>query len=162
MRGAPSEQESGRSPSIWRNRTLLIIFLDLVLVLIIFGVANLVLPIFGSRTTIDGNLFRLRGVEVEGAVLATLVVQRESDEPPEGPAIFSVRFALQEGREELVELSPWISDVVPTVPEERRVVRHEIVLPSYTPQENPFDTVVAQLRYGDRELRIARRIITEP
>ncbi len=157
-RGGRDPEEAG-SGGIWSNRTLLIIFLDVILVFILFGAANLLFPIFGSRTTIDGNLFRLRGVEVEDSVLLTLVVVRQAADPPEDSGIFQVRFALEEqsGGEETV--SDWISDVPPVSPEERRVVRFEVPVEGQDPR---WETAVATVRYGDRELRLASKIIGEP
>ncbi len=156
-RGGRDPEETGKG-GIWGNRTLLIIFLDVILIFIIFGAANLLFPIFGSRTTIDGNLFRLRGVEVEESVLMTLVVLRQSAGQPEHAGIFEVRFSLEDdsGHEEAV--SEWISDTPPFAPEERRVVRFEV---SVEEQGRRWETVVATIRYGDREVRLASKIIGE-
>lgn len=150
----PGEAKSG---GLFRNRTLLIILLDVILIFIIFGAANLLFPIFGSRTTIDGNLFRLRGVEVEARILFTLMVERQSSEPPEEESIFQVRFSLENeaGRSEAV--SDWLSDVAPGAPEERRVVRFEAPVE----EDAAWETAVATVRLGDEELRLATRIIGE-
>jgi hypothetical protein len=157
LRMGGREPEERKPGGIFRNRTLLIILLDVIFIFIIFGAANLLFPIFGSRTTIDGNLFRLRGVEVEESILFTLMVERQTSEPPEGESIFQVRFSLEseEGRRE--EVSDWISDVAPTAPEERRVVRYEAPVG----QDSAWETAVATVRLGDEELRLATRIIGE-
>lgn len=153
------EPEASEKGGIFRNRTLLIIFLDVVLIFIIFGAANLLFPIFGSRSTIEGNLFRLRGVEVEDSVLLTLVVLRQSEEPPAGSGVFEVRFALEDDAGRVEEVSGWISDAAPTVPKERRVVRFEA---SVEGDQGRWETAVATVRYEDREVRLASGIIEEP
>jgi hypothetical protein len=157
-RGGRDPEPIGRG-GIFRNRTLLIIFLDVVLIFIIFGAANLLFPIFGSRSTIEGNLFRLRGVEVEDTVLMTLVVLRQSQDPPRESGVFEVRFALEDETGRVEEVSGWISDAAPTVPEERRVVRFEAPLEA---GRRRWETAVATVRYEDREVRLASRIIEEP
>ncbi|MFP4431097.1 MAG: hypothetical protein ACLFPV_07610 [Spirochaetaceae bacterium] len=157
-RGGKEPGPTGKG-GIFRNRTLLIIFLDVVLIFIIFGAANVLFPIFGSRSTIEGNLFRLRGVEVEDTVLMTLVVLRQSPDPPGESGVFQVRFALEDGTGRVEEVSEWISDAAPTVPEERRVVRFEAPVET---DVRRWETAVATIRYEDREVRLASRIIGEP
>ena len=149
--------EKTKTGGIFRNRTLLIILLDVIFIFIIFGAAYLLFPIFGSRTTIDGNLFRLRGVEIEEDILFTLMVERQTAEPPEEESIFQVRFSLESegGRRE--EVSGWISDVAPTAPDERRIVRFEAPAAEGT----TWETAVATVRLGEEELRLATRIIGE-
>ncbi len=162
LRMGGHDPEETRSSSIWGNRTLLIIFLDVILILIIFGVANVVLPLFSGRTTIDGNLFRIRGVQVEETILATLVVVRESADPPQGPGIFTVRFGLEGADGKLHSLSDRISDSAPVAPEERRVVRHEIHPETLPSEDDEVRTVVAVISYGQEEVRLSNQIVGEP
>jgi hypothetical protein len=159
LRRGGREPEAGEKGGIFRNRTLLIIFLDVILIFIIFGAANLLFPIFGSRSTIEGNLFRLRGVEVENSVLLTLVVLRQSEDPPRESGVFEVRFALEDDAGRVEEVSEWISDAAPTVPSERRVVRFEAPVEG---EQRRWETAVATVRYQEREVRLASRIIEEP
>lgn len=159
LRRGGREPEPTEKGGLFRNRTLLIIFLDVVLIFIIFGAATLLLPVFGSRSTIEGNLFRLRGVEVENVVLMTLVVLRQGEEPPRESGIFEVRFALEDQTGRVQEVSGWVADVLPTVPGERRVLRFEAPVEN---DEASWETAVATVRYAGREVRLASKIIDEP
>ena len=99
------------------NRSLTIIFIDVLVILVIYAIYTFFLAGPTSSRTVDGYLFSVSARRLDGAALATLRVEAVSDAPPPENPIISVLFP---GTDEAVK------DVLPEADGPERVFQREI------------------------------------
>ncbi len=117
------------------NRSLLIIFIDVVIILIIYGLYVTFLAGAPSARTIDGYRFSLSAARLENAALATLRIRAggDGDAAPDTP-IVTVRFpdAADSGDHRATESgdasTAEMKDVLPEQEGQERVFRRRVAL----------------------------------
>jgi hypothetical protein len=131
-----------------RNRTLLIILLDLVIILIlgVFLVRFLYARV--NRAQLEGYSVVLEGLHTEGVVLATLTITN-TDAAAAGRSVF-VRFSLERNPDE--QESTYVSGLAPPAGGEGRALR--VAIPVDSSSQLP-DVVYAEVRIGDSRERLS-------
>ena len=129
-----------------RNRTLLIILLDLVIIMIlgVFLVRFLYARV--NRAELEGYRVVLRGVRTEEVVLATLTVTNTTAAPMGQKTVFA-RFSLERNPDE--EEATYVSGVVG---EGERILRAAIPLSASSASA---EVLYAEVRIGDSRERLS-------
>jgi hypothetical protein len=151
MASAPRFRDSGGG-IFRRNRTLLIILLDLVIILILglFLVRFLYARV--DRADLEGYNVVLRGVRTEEVVLATLMVKKTASSEAAERTIH-VRFSMERNPDEAN--STYISGVAPPERGGERILRAAI--PVY-PSSASSEVLYAEVRIGDSRRRLSAGI----
>ena len=121
------------------NRSLTIIFIDVLVILVIFAIYTFFLAGPTSSRTVDGYLFSVSARRLDGTALATLRVEAASDVPPPEDPIISVMFP---GTDETVK------DVLPEAEGPERVFQREVAVDEET------DVVSVDIEALGRDFRL--------
>lgn len=105
------------------NRSLLIIFIDVMIVLIIYGIYVMFLAGPTSTRTIDGYQFSFSASRLDATALATLRITAREDAVPEDP-IVTVRFRDVAGGDD----GATVKDVLPERQGQERVFRRRVTV----------------------------------
>jgi hypothetical protein len=148
MATAPRFRERGGG-IFRRNRTLLIILLDLIIVMIlgVFLVRFLYARV--NRADLEGYSVVLRGVRTEDVVLATLTITNRDAVSAEGQSVF-VRFSLERNPDE--EDSTYVTGLVPPERAGERILRAAIPLSAASASS---EVLYAEVRIGDSRERLS-------
>jgi hypothetical protein len=148
MANAPGRRDSGGG-IFRRNRTLLIILLDLVIILILGLFLARFLYARVNRADLEGYNVVLRSVRAEGVILATLTITRTASRSAAGQMVY-VRFSLERNPEE--GDSTYVSGLGPRVRGGESVIR-AVIPPS--PSSASSDVLYAEIRIGDSRTRLS-------
>jgi hypothetical protein len=148
MATAPRFRERGGG-IFRRNRTLLIILLDLVIVLIlgVFLVRFLYAQV--NRANLEGYSVVLRGARSEGVVVATLSITNTAAASTAEQSVFA-RFSLVRNPDE--EDSTYVSGPVPREREGERILRVAIPV---SERSASSEVLYAEVRIGDSRKRLS-------
>jgi hypothetical protein len=148
MATAPRFRDSGGGV-FRRNRTLLIILLDLVVILIlgVFLVRFLYARV--NRADLEGYRVVLRGVRTEEVVLATLAITNTSAASTGQQSVF-VRFSLERNPDE--EDSIYTSGIAPPDRGGERILRAAIPVSTSSASS---EVLYAEVRIGDTRRRLS-------
>lgn len=151
MGTAPRRRDSGGG-IFRRNRTLLIILLDLVIILILglFLVRFLYARV--NRADLEGYSVELRSVRAEEVILATLTITRIASTAAAEQMVY-VRFSLERNPDE--EDATYISGLPPRERGGESVLR--AVVPRF-PSSASSEVLYAEVRIGDSRRRLSAGI----
>jgi len=151
MAAAPRFRDSGGG-IFRRNRTLLIILLDLVIILILglFLVRFLYARV--NRADLEGYNVVLRSVRTEEVILATLTVRKTASTAAAVQTVY-VRFSLERNPDE--GDSTYISGVLPRERGGESILRTAI---PRSPSSDSYDVLYAEVRIGDSRRRLSAGI----
>lgn len=107
------------------NRSLLIIFIDVMVILIIYGIYITFLAGPTSSRTIDGYRFSFSASRLESTALATLRITASDEAPAEDP-IVTVRFRDVAGGDAGGDDGASVKDVLPEQEGQERVFRRRV------------------------------------
>jgi hypothetical protein len=151
MAAAPRYREPGGG-IFRRNRTLLIILLDLVIILILGLLLVRFLYARVNRADLEGYNVVLRSVRAEEVILATLTITRTASAAADGQMVY-VRFSLERNPDE--EDATYISGLPPREPGGESILR--TVIPR-SPSTASSEVLYAEVRIGDSRRRISTGI----
>jgi hypothetical protein len=152
MATAPRFRDSGGG-IFRRNRTLLIILLDLVIILILGLLLVRFLYARVNRTDLEGYSVVLRGVRSEEVILATLTVTKTASSAPAEQQTIYVRLSLERNPAEAD--STYISDILPRERGGERILR--IAIP-VSPSAAASKVLYAEVRIADSRRRLSAGI----
>jgi hypothetical protein len=132
-----------------RNRTLLIILLDLVIILILAVFLVRFLYARVNRANLEGCSVALRGVRTEEVVLATLTIERTASSEAGQQTVF-VRFSLERNPDQ--EESTYISGMAPQRKGEERILRAAIPVSAASASSG---VLYAEVRIGESRSRLS-------
>lgn len=143
-----SEGERTKGKVFARNRSLLIILLDIVLVLVIFGLYRFILVPRLATTNYEGYELRLRAFEFEDEILVSLRVRAGAEEPNpvEAELIFQVAPG---GPEQSIER------LFPSAAEGEQTYRVRF------PSSEEASRVEVQVRTEDREFQLQTELVRD-
>jgi hypothetical protein len=148
MATAPRFRDSGGG-IFRRNRTLLIIFLDLVIILILGVILVRFLYARVNRADLEGYNVVLRGVRTEEVILATLTIKRTASSDTGQRTVF-VRFSLERNPDE--EDWVYISGIAHGGRGEERILRAAIPVSAASASSG---VLYAEVRIGDSRRRLS-------
>jgi hypothetical protein len=148
LASAPRFRDSGGG-IFRRNRTLLIILLDLVIILILGLLLVRFLYARVNRADLEGCNVVLRGVRTEEVILATLTIKRTASSETGQRTVFA-RLSLQRDPDE--EDSTYISGTAPERRGEERILRAAI---PFSGTSTSSKVLYAEVRIGDSRRRLS-------
>jgi hypothetical protein len=121
------EEEQPKKGLFGGNRSLTIIFIDVLIILVIYAIYTFFLAGPTSARTVDGYRFALSARGGDSTAVVTLRVRAGADAEPARDQIITVRFAGAAGNDEGV-----ITDVLPEPGGAARVFQREVPVPAET------------------------------